>query len=411
MGNMSEDKTPTDGQNVETAAEAATDQQAEAPQVETIQDVKPATEPEAGQAEPVAPAESEGQAKPAKAKPEPGFKPAAPKDILADDPDYAPSDVFAWANNLFEYKEELTIELFWINKNNVVYRTKTAPELDKQLQPLFLDNTLEQVLDGAENGIVVRDFTDGEGESGVLQRIPWKRIEKLKEVMHWVRTQESEIEMFTEEEHDLKRIKGAMARISHPKLKEPFYMFKALSGGQMLKGDGTWMVAGKLFKPFQAAALKIPVEAHMLVLEHDLYVFNEAKLDRLFGFDAKKNALANKKVAEIEAHYQLSFADGITLQSAVEGNKAIINKLQKMEVGDLTQEQLIDHAEEIGVDLMVDEAGAIIIMSPKDLNKFVNLLNDDYMESNLTGIRYEVMKKRPLKPTSDEDMMLPTAGA
>jgi hypothetical protein len=329
------------------------------------------------------------------------------QDILAEPDDgYEASDVFAWANNLFEFKEELKFELFWINKNNVVYRTKTAPELDKQLQPLFLDNALEQVLDGAENGIVVRDFTDGEGETGVLQRIRWNKVEKLKEVMHWIRTQESEIEMFTEAEHDLKRIKGAMARISHPKMAKPFYVFKALSGGQMLKGEGTWMVAGKTFKPFEAAALKIPVEAHMLVLDDDLYVFNEAKLDRLFGFDAKKNALANKKVAEIEAHYQLSFAEGITLQSAVEGNKALINKLQKLEVGELKQEQIIDHAEELGVDLMVDEAGAIIIMNQKDLSKFVNLLNDDYMESNLTGIRYEVQKKRPLKPSSDEDMML-----
>jgi hypothetical protein len=332
----------------------------------------------------------------------------AKSDILADPNDNdESSDVFAWANNLFEYKEELHFDLFWINKNNVVYRTKTAPELDKQLQPLFLDNTLEQVLDGAENGIVVRDLSDGDGEAGVLQRVRWNKVEKLKEVMHWIRTQESEIEMFTEEEHDLKRIKGAMARVTHPKMKGPFYIFKALSGGQMLKGDGTWMVAGKLFKPFQAAALKIPAEAHMLVLDQDLYVFNEAKLDRLFSYDAKKNSLANKKVAEIEAHYQLSFADGMTLQSAVEGNKAIINKLQKLEIGELTQEQVIDHAEEIGVDLLVDEAGAIIIMTPKDLSKFVNLLNDDYMESNLTGIRYEVQKKRPLKPSSDEDMMLP----
>ncbi|HEX7963481.1 MAG TPA: Kiwa anti-phage protein KwaB-like domain-containing protein [Candidatus Saccharimonadales bacterium] len=324
---------------------------------------------------------------------------AGPKD------DYQPSDVFAWANNLFEYKEDLAIELFWINKNNVVYRTKTAPELAGQLQPLFLDNTLEQVLDGAENGIVVRDLTDGEGEAGVLQRIPWKHIEKLREVMHWVRTQESEIEMFTEEEHDLKRIKGAMARVTHPKLAQPFYLIKALSGGQMLKGDGTWMVAGKVFKPFQAAALKVPAEAHMLVLEDDLYVFNEAKLDRLFGFDAKKNALANKKVQEIEANYKLSFADGVTLQSAVEGNKTLINKLQKLELGELKQEQLIDHAEELGVDLMVDDSGAIIIMNQKDLAKFVNLLNDDYMESNLTGIRYEVIKKRPLKPSNAEDML------
>jgi len=337
-------------------------------------------------------------------------KPDAEKtnDILDDknDPDYEPSDVFAWANNLFEYKEDLVMEVFWINKNNVVYRTKISPELEKQLQPLFIDNTLDYVLEGAEQGMPVRDFSDGEAEAGVLQRVPWKRVDKLKEVMHWIRTQESEIELFADEEHDLKRIKGAIIRTSHPKMKEPFYIVKALSGGQMLKGDGTWMITGKLFKPFQAAALKIPAEAHMLVLEQDLYIFNQAKCDRLFGFDAKKNALADKKVREIEEHYKLSFADGVDLQSAVAGNKATINKLQSIEIGQLTQEQLIDHAEEIGIDLMSDENGAIIIMSQKDVTKFVNLLNDDYMESSLTGERYEIIKKRPLKPMSEEDMLV-----
>lgn len=326
-----------------------------------------------------------------------------PIDILAadKDDDYQESDVFAWANNLFEFKEDLVLELFWINKNNVLYRTKLDQSLAKQMQPLFIDNTLEQVLDGAEQGIVVRDFNDGEAEAGVLQRVRWKKVEKLREVMHWIRTQEHEIEMFSDEEHDLKRIKGALLRVSHPKMDKPFYIIKALSGGQMLKGEGTWMIDGKTFKPFQAAALKIPHEAHMLVLDQDLYVFNQAKLDRLFSYDAKKNSIAEKKVRAIEEHYKLSFADGIDLQSAIAGNKSLINKLQNIEIGELKQEQLIDHAEEVGVDLMTDEAGAIIIMNQKDLSKFINLLNDDYMESNLTGVRYEIIRKRPLKPADD----------
>ncbi|HSX35506.1 MAG TPA: Kiwa anti-phage protein KwaB-like domain-containing protein [Patescibacteria group bacterium] len=336
--------------------------------------------------------------------PAPLTKQDAPSDVLADnDPEYQESDVFAWANNLFEYKEELKLELFWINKNNVVYRTKLDPALDKQLQPLFIDNTLDYVLDGAEHGMVVHTYEDGEAEQGVLHRVPWKRVEKLKEVMYWVRSAEQEIELFNDEDHDLRRIKGALVRVTHPKLKEPFYIAKALSGGQMLKGDGTWMATGKIFKPFQAAALKIPAEAHMLILEQDLYVFNQAKLDRLFSYDARKNSIAERRVREIEEHYKLSFADGIDLQSAVSGNKALINKLQNLEIGQLTQDQIMDHAEEIGVDLMLDDNGAIIIMNAKDLTKFVNLLNDDYMESQLTGERYEIIKKRLLKP-ADTDM-------
>lgn len=332
-----------------------------------------------------------------------------PTNILAESEaadDYKESDVFAWANNLFEFKEELVIELFWINKNNVLYRTKLDPTLATQMQPLFIDNTLEQVLDGAEQGIVVRDLSDGEGEQGVLQRVRWKKVEKLREVMHWIRTQEHEIELFADEEHDLKRIKGALVRVSHPKMPQPFYIIKALSGGQMLKGNGTWMVQGKVFKPFQAAALKVPVEAHMLILDQDLYVFNQSKLDRLFSYDAKKNSIAEKKVREIEEHYRLSFAEGLDLQSAIQGSKSLINKLQSIEIGELKQEQLMDHAEEVGVDLMTDESGAIIIMNQKDLGKFINLLNDDYMESNLTGNRYEIIRKRPLKPSDNDDMKL-----
>src|SRR5690606_22239000 len=106
-----------------------------------------------------------------------------PTDILAvPEEKYEESDVYAWANNLFEYKEDLVIELFWINKNNVVYRTKTDQSLANQMQPLFIDSTLELVLDAAENGVPVRDFSDGEGEQGVIYRVEWKRVEKLKEV-------------------------------------------------------------------------------------------------------------------------------------------------------------------------------------------------------------------------------------
>jgi len=329
-----------------------------------------------------------------------------PTNILAEPEEkYEESDVFAWANNLFEYKEDLIIELFWINKNNVVYRTKTDQSLANQMQPLFIDNTLELVLDAAENGVPVRDFSDGEGEQGVMYRVQWKRIEKLREVMHWIRTQESEIELFAEEEHDLKRLKGVLVRVNHPKMPKPFYIIKAISGGQMLKGQGTWMVNGKVFKAFEAAALKIPHEAHMLVLDQDLYVFNASKLDRLFSYDGKKNSIAEKKVREIEEHYRLSFAEGLDLQTAVAGNKSLINKLQNVEIGQLTQEQIIDHADELGVDLMADETGAIIIMNQKDLGKFVNLLNDDYMESNLTGMRYEIIRKKPLKPADANDVL------
>jgi len=59
-------------------------------------------------------------------------------DILPDDgfkpENYQETDVFAWANNLVQYKDELKIELFFISKNYVLYKTALAEGLKKQLE-------------------------------------------------------------------------------------------------------------------------------------------------------------------------------------------------------------------------------------------------------------------------------------
>ncbi|HET8709568.1 MAG TPA: Kiwa anti-phage protein KwaB-like domain-containing protein [Candidatus Saccharimonadales bacterium] len=329
----------------------------------------------------------------------------APEKVAEDN--YVETDIFAWANNLVQYKDELKIDLFLINKNYVVYRTNMAEALGKQLEPLFVDEILEAILEGADMGLQVRAFEEAEAEDNVLQRTRLSNVDKAKEVLNWVKTQEHEIEMFVEEEHDFKRIKGIMARISHPDLQQPAYVFKVLPQSQVMRGKVGWMLRGGKFMPFDAdAAVRISSDNQMLLLDQDLYVFNQAKLKALFGYDAKEAAIAKQKVAEIEANYKLSFDEGLDMQTLVKGKKAAIKKLQKMEVGKIKQDEMLTHAEEMGVELMSDDSGAIIIMDDKDMTKFINLLNDDYIESPLTGERYEIIKKRILKPENEEEMLL-----
>lgn len=314
------------------------------------------------------------------------------------------TDIFAWANNMFQHKDELKVELFLINKNNVIYRTKLNEEIRKQMHPLFVNGMLEHLMNGAGTGMVTRQFEEAEAEDGVLQYTKWENILRLTEVMHWMHTQENQMEFFKEDEHDIKRIKGALARCSHPSLKEPFYIIKVLPSAQMFKGEGAWIAQGDKFVPFEAPAFRIPADNQMLVIGPDIFVFNQAKLERMFGYNAKKNSIAEKKVQEIEEHYKLAFEEGMDMQSLVKGNKPTINKLQNLEIdGAIKQDDIIDHAEALGMSLLVDEDGAIIIENTKDLTTFVNLLNDDYVESNLTGQRYEIQRKKLLKPPKDDD--------
>lgn len=328
-----------------------------------------------------------------------------PDDILQHDnlPEYQETDVFAWANNLVQYKDELKIDLFLINKNYILYKTSMGGALSKQLEPLFIDEALEYVLEGAEKGLKVRNFEEAESEEDVLQRTWLGNVTKAREVLNWVKTQEHEIEMFVEEEHDFKRIKGVMARVRHDGLEKPFYMFKVLPPANVMKGKVGWMLRQGKFVPFDAdAALRIPSEPQLLLLDQDLYVFNQAKLKSLFGYDAKEASIAKAKVQEIESNFSLTFEAGITMNHLVEGKKSLIKKLQKLDPTAMKQDELMSHAEEMGIDLMQDDSGAIIIMDDKDLTKFVNLLNEDYFESPVTGQRYEISKKKPLKITEDD---------
>jgi hypothetical protein len=330
-----------------------------------------------------------------------------PEDILAPDQadidNYKETDVFAWANNLVQYKDELKVEVFLINKNYIVYKTNMAKELGKQLEPIFIDEILEYVLEGAAEGLIVRGFEEAEAEEKVLQRTQVFKVDKLKEVLGWLRTQEHEIELFSDSEHDIKRIKGVIARITHPQVDKPFYVAKVLPGSQMMKGSTGWMIREGKFVPFDAdAAVRIPTDPQLLILDQDIYVFNQTKLKQLFGYDAKEASIAEQKIAEILEHFKLSFEEGATMNSLIKDKKAAIKKLQKIDPTLIKQAELVSHSEEVGVPLMTDNEDAIIIMDSKDLNKFVNLLNDDYIESPLTGVRYEIIKKRELKPDEDE---------
>lgn len=328
-------------------------------------------------------------------------------DILAaeeqEKKNYVETDPFAWANNVLQYKEELKFEIFLINKNYMLYKTSLAPSLREQQEVLFIDGLLEYLFEGAETGMVVRGFERAEAEKGVLQRTQTFKVPNIRETLRWIHTQESEIENFDQTDGDLGKIKGMLVRVKHPDMKHEVYVAKVLPGSNVMQGKTGWMVKNGKFVPFDAeAALRIPADNQMLFIDQDVYVFSQARLGQLFSYNAKEAMIAEKKVAEIDTHFKLSFPEGQSLQTMVEGKKSAIKKLQDINPTSVTQDKLIDHASEMGVELMEDDAGSIIIMDDKDMSKFVNLLNDDYMESALTGERYEIIKKRPLKPTEPE---------
>lgn len=314
------------------------------------------------------------------------------------------TDIFLWANNIDGIKKELDVEFFLFNKNYTPYSTSFTSELNTQIKPLFLFDLINFVNMGAGTGLSVRDFELSDGEENTLLRTDLDKVGRAETLIHTVEHQRSEIVVFSESEHEFKRIKGILARFSRKDdPKKAFYVVKQISQGQVLKGATAWEFRDGKFGAFQAdVGLKIPDDNQVLIVDKDIFVFNQGKFERLFNYDYKKQALADQKIAEIEKLYKLSFPEGMDLQTLVRDRKKTVNKLQKLEVGAVTQEQAVDFADEMQLELMTDDAGAIIIMDGNDLDMFVNLINEDYITSGITGKRYEIKSKKLLDDPEGE---------
>ena len=314
-----------------------------------------------------------------------------------------PIDIFLWANNTDGIKKDLNVELFLFNKHYTPYSTNFSSELNSQIKPLFLYDLINFVTMGAGTGLSVRDFELSENEDNVLLRTDLEKVGRAETLLHLIEHQRSDIVEFSEQEHEFKRIKGILARFTHKDLKKPFYAIKQISQGQVLKGSTAWEFRDGKFGAFQAeVGLKISPDNQVLIIDKDIFVYNQSKFERLFNYDYKKQALADQKVAEIEKQFRLSFPEGFDLQSLVRERKKIVNKLQKIEIGAITQEQVIEYADEMQLEIMTDDAGAIIIMDGNDLDTFVNLINEDYITSEITGRRYEVKSKKLLDDPEGE---------
>ncbi len=315
-----------------------------------------------------------------------------------------PTDIFLWANNTDGIKTELDVEFFLFNKNYTPYSTSFGSDLNAQIKPLFLFDLINFVNMGAGTGLSVRDYELSDGEENVLLRTDLAKVGRAETLIHLIEKERHDIVEFNEQEHEFKRIKGVVARFTHKDdPKKAFYAIKAISQGQVLQGATSWEFRDGKFGAFQAdVGLKMPTDNQVLIIDQDIFAFNQGKFEKLFNYDYKKQALADQKVEEIAKTYKLSFPEGLDLQTLVRDRKKIVNKLQKLEIGAITQEQAVEYADSMQLELMTDDAGAIIIMDGNDLDMFVNLINEDYITSEVTGKRYEIKSKKLLDEPDGE---------
>ncbi len=314
------------------------------------------------------------------------------------------TDIFAWANQTDAAKNNLDVEFFLFNRNYTPYSTTVSDALDTQLKSLFLLDMMSQVELGAGTGLSVRDYELTEQEDNVLLRTELEKVKHADTLINLIERERHDIVEFSEQEHEFKRIKGLVAKFSYKdNPKKSFYIIKQVSVSNVLPGAVSWEFRAGKFEAFASDfGWKVPADSQVLIVDKDIFIFNQSKFERLFNYEFKKQLLADQKVAEIEKQFKLSFPDGLDLQTVVRDRKKVVSKLQKLEVGVVTQEKAIEYADSMQLELMTDDDGSIIIMDGNDLDMFVNLINEDYITNEITGRRYEIKSKKLLDDPEGE---------
>lgn len=312
------------------------------------------------------------------------------------------TDIFLWANQTDAAKNELALELFVFNKNYTPYAVNLSKALDAQTRALFIYDLVNTVNFGAGTGMSVRDFELSEAEENVLLRTDLEKVGRAETLIHLIEKQRNDIVQFSETEHEFKRIKGVILKATRPDGSH-FYVTKVVQQSGVLNGAVSWQLSGDTFAPFEPEiGVKLPSDNQVLIVGKDIFVFNQPKFEKLFQYEYKKQLIADKKIEEILAAYKLSLPENVDLQTLIKDKPGVVNKLQKLEVGGISQDQAIDYADTMQLDLMTDDNNAIIIMDGRDLDMFVNLINEDYITSELTGKRYVIKSKKLLDEAEGE---------
>ena len=103
----------------------------------------------------------------------------APSDLFEEtpvssyDPDKPePFDVFHWANEVDEMKNNISVELFLFSKNYTPFKVRYSDQLTATVKAMFMQEATGFIIKEADKGLECREFekSDGEGEENVIYR-------------------------------------------------------------------------------------------------------------------------------------------------------------------------------------------------------------------------------------------------
>lgn len=267
-----------------------------------------------------------------------------------------------------------------------------------ELEKLFISSVSESLL--LDDDLSVIPLSSADDRKDAIYEYDLDDIPQELSYLKYVIDNEN-FETFDFDSDDLSNLEGILVllgnqdvQLSLYKHQYPVTLLKKDSGFTLMKPSGE-----NRFKKLDADILKINAKFEFIKIDGKYYILDIKALERFFGFhDAVKNVaekgIQNIKTADLvmdcavleERLDEISFARKLVRSAS---NSPVLGKIPNAQVIGFTK----THPALRGKFKYSDDGNQINLKTKKSQNLFLKLLNDDFLQSELTRLYYDSIAK------------------
>ncbi|MDR0658661.1 MAG: DUF4868 domain-containing protein [Mediterranea sp.] len=180
-----------------------------------------------------------------------------------------------------------------------------------------------------------------------------------------------------------------------------FYLLKKITPSKVFTVGGSLSVIFKddVFSKLESDVLTIDGTFDVLAFENMLYFENKQNFERALLYQTVKREVAIATLDEINEIGILENFDAV--KNYLKDDQHSINKLNRIKSKPYFRTLTFNHCKQIiddyGLNLSYDETtGKFNIQNKKEAKMFVKVLNDDFLKSEMTNIKYAANSKEDL---------------
>lgn len=300
--------------------------------------------------------------------------------------------------------KDMAVQLVVMNKDFDLFRATTKNDMTNGLIESFLGPISKLLVNGPDRGLQVLDYDPvTKPEHEVIWTLPAEEVPAFQVVQQQLEQPFDELPVYEDESGDLDGVTTLALQIQTPH--GDIVIFQRIMPNYILKKSRKLSVIfdgasfGKLDEP---AAFQISKNNHAFYFNGKIYVLDQPAFEYIFDYQDKKADIAEEKLTQIETSClgSILLEEGKTLSALLAGDKTAINKLQKLDENSTLNTATLPKIKlEWDRDIKIDPStGKMIIETKGDVKELINILNDDYLLSNVTAGRYAVHSKRKIIP-------------